>query len=157
MATNYQALVQARLIGSSIQDAIDAQAKNARLNISNITANTSNLVAAIQRELDNAHFRINVTGGTASQARSAGENIGNTIRHEIESSLNNIHLVNGGIGNIRNMLQGAGFDKRSIAAVTQELDRMALTITKIKTTEFANGDIRMLIDGVDEIGRRDGG
>lgn len=149
MATNYQALVEAKLVGASIQSAINAQAKSARLMISNVTVDASKLVAAIQSELNRANFRVNVSGiGT-----QIGNTIGEQIQRQVQSRLNNIHLVNGGIGNISNMLQGAGFNKQSIAAVTQELNRMVLTIERIKTTQLSNGNIKMNIQGVDQLGR----
>ncbi len=149
MATRYQAIVEAKLTGASIQNAIEAQAKNARLTINNVSVNTGKLVSAIQAELNRANFRVNVSGiGT-----QIGSTIGAQIQRQVQSSLNNIHLVNGGVGNIRNMLQGAGFDKNSIAAVTQELNRMSLTIEKIKTTQLSNGNIKMNIQGVDQLGR----
>ena len=149
MATRYQAIVEAKLAGASIQNAIEAQAKNARLTISNVSVNTGKLVSAIQAELNRANFRVNVSGIGAQ----IGSTIGAQIQRQVQSSLNNIHLVNGGIGNIGNMLQGAGFDKKSISAVTQELNRMSLTIEKIKTTQLSNGNIKMNIQGVDQLGR----
>lgn len=149
MATKYQALVEAKLVGASIQSAIDSQSKNAKLTISNVTVDARKLVSAIQAELSKANFRVNVSGiGT-----QIGSTIGAQIQKQVQSSLNNIHLVNGGIGNISNLLQGAGFNKQSITTVTQELNRMVLTIEKIKTTQLANGNIKMNIQGVDQMGR----
>lgn len=149
MATKYQALVEAKLVGASIQSAIDSQSKNTKLTISNVTVDARKLVSAIQAELSKANFRVNVSG-IGSQI---GSTIGAQIQKQVQSSLNNIHLVNGGIGNISNLLQGAGFNKQSIATVTQELNRMVLTIEKIKTTQLANGNIKMNIQGVDQMGR----
>lgn len=88
-----------------------------------------------------------------SQSRSAGSSAGQQFAQSFTSSLNTIGLKNGGIGNIKNMLQGAGFDKSSIATATRELDKMSLTISKITTKQLANGNIRMNITGVDELNR----
>lgn len=149
MATKYQALVEAKLVGASIQSAIDSQSKNAKLTISNVTVDARKLVSAIQAELSKANFRVNVSGiGT-----QIGSTIGAQIQKQVQSSLNNIHLDKIDIGNISNLLQGVGFNKQSIATVTQELNRMVLTIEKIKTTQLANGNIKMNIQGVDQMGR----
>lgn len=93
------------------------------------------------------------TSGIVREMKSVGEIAGKSFSSAISSSLNNIHLKNGGIGNIKNMLQGAGFDSKSIARATQDLDRLILSINKISTKQSNNGNIRMTINGVDEIGR----
>ena len=84
---------------------------------------------------------------------NAGANAGQSFSKSLVSSLNKIHLVNGGIGNIKNMLQGAGFDSDSIKSITQDLNKMVLTINKINTSELSNGNIKMNIRGIDELGR----
>lgn len=82
-----------------------------------------------------------------------GTNAGQSFAKSISSSLNKIHLVNGSIGNVKNMLQGAGFDKKSINSITQDLNKMVLTINKINASQLSNGNIKMTISGVDELGR----
>lgn len=84
---------------------------------------------------------------------SAGANVGQSFSKSIISSLNKIHLVNGSIGNVKNMLQGAGFDNKSINSITQDLNKMILTINKINTSQLSNGNIKMTINGIDELGR----
>ena len=84
---------------------------------------------------------------------SAGVNVGQSFSKSIISSLNKIHLVNGSIGNVKNMLQGAGFDNKSINSITQDLNKMILTINKINTSQLSNGNIKMTINGIDELGR----
>lgn len=84
---------------------------------------------------------------------NAGANAGQSFSKSLSSSLNKIHLVNGGIGNVKNILQGAGFDKKSINSITQDLNKMILTVNKINTNQLSNGNIRMKISGVDELGR----
>ena len=83
----------------------------------------------------------------------AGANAGQSFAKSLNSSLNKIHLVNGSIGNVKNMLQGAGFDKKSINSITQDLNKMILTVSKINTNQLSNGNIRMKSSGVDELGR----
>lgn len=126
--------------------------ENQRVTLSNIKFNSASLISSIQNALNGANFKINTTG-IATQMQSAGRTAGNVLQREISSSLNKIGLTNGGIGNVERMLQGAGFDKKSIATVTDSLNKMSLTIEKIKTTQMSNGNIRMQISGVDELGR----
>jgi hypothetical protein len=126
--------------------------ENQKITFSNLTFNTASLINSIQNALNGANFRINTTG-IATQMQSAGRTAGNVLQHEISSSLNKINLTNKGIGNVSNMLKGAGFDSKSISIVTENLKNMSLTIEKIKTTQLANGNIKMQISGIDEIGR----
>lgn len=65
----------------------------------------------LSAKIDNINF-----GNAAAQIRNAT----NQINQEFNSTLNVIDLVNGGIGNLSRMLQGAGFSKGSISTVTQE-------------------------------------
>lgn len=88
-------------------------------------------------------------GNTASQIK----NVTGRINQEFNSTLNVIDLVNGRIGNLKNMLQGAGFSKSSMAAVTQDLQTMNLQISKISTTMSQNGNIQLRISGTDQLQR----
>lgn len=97
----------------------------------------------ISAKIDNINF------GNAAQIRNAT----NQINQEFNSTLNVIDLVNGGIGNLSRMLQGAGFSKGSISTVTQDLQRMSLQINKITTTMSQNGNIQLRISGTDELQR----
>lgn len=88
-------------------------------------------------------------GNTASQIK----NVTGRISQEFNSTLNVIDLVNGRIGHLKNMLQGAGFSKSSMAAVTQDLQTMNLQISKISTTMSQNGNIQLRISGTDQLQR----
>lgn len=88
-------------------------------------------------------------GNTASQIK----NVTGRINQEFNSTLNVIDLVNGRIGNLKNLLQGAGFSKSSMAAVTQDLQTMNLQISKISTTMSQNGNIQLRISGTDQLQR----
>ena len=88
-------------------------------------------------------------GNTASQIK----NVTGRINQEFNSTLNVIDLVNGGIGNLKNMLQGAGFSKSSMSAITQDLQTMNLQISKISTTMSKNGNIQLKISGTDQLQR----
>ena len=145
MAKNFTALVTALLADNSIQNAIDAQAKKARLTIPNVEiTNIDKFAKSVQDALDKAKFNIDAT----DVARRFGE----SVKKEVESSLGKIH-VKGGFGNVGEILQGVGFDKKSIDKVTKELENMLVTVEKIKTTQLANGNVKMNITGIDQLGR----
>ena len=91
--------------------------------------------------------------GLARQMQQQGASAGAQFTQAFTSSLNKIDLRNGGVGNIQRMLQGAGFDRSSIALVTKEFDKMSLSIGKIQTKQLKNGNIRMNISGVDDLQR----
>ena len=88
-------------------------------------------------------------GNTVSQIK----NVTGRINQEFNSTLNVIDLVNGGIGNLKNMLQGAGFSNSSMSAITQDLQTMNLQISKISTTMSKNGNIQLRISGTDQLQR----
>ena len=150
------AKIQATLDDSALQRQI-SNLSNQKIRFNNIELNTADLVSQIESVLHRHKFNINVgnvnTSNFTRQFQNTGNNVGKQFAQSLSSSLNNIHLVNGGMGNISRMLQGAGFDKGSMAAVTQELDRMVLSINKISTKQLSNGNIKMTITGVDELNR----
>lgn len=150
MAKNFTALVTALLADNSIQNAIDAQAKKARLTIPNVEiTNIDKFAKSVQDALNKAKFNIDAT----DVAKRFGHSIGESVKKEVESSLNKIGLTNGGLNHVKDILQNSGFDKKSIEAATQELNKMLVTVEKIKTTQLANGNIKMNITGVDQLGR----
>ena len=149
MANQYTAKVTATLVRGSLQQAIEKESKNAKVQLSNITVDTSKLIGEIQKSLGKANFKINVSG----LGQQMGQQIGQGITKQVQSSLKSIDVKNGGLGNMTRMLQGAGFDKNAIAAVTREFERMSVTVTKIRTTMGKNGNIKMNITGVDELNR----
>ena len=151
-SANVKAILDTKDVYQKLSDVGKSEVK-----LSNITLNKDSLISQIQSALNGHKFTLtfdNVnTSGLNRQMQQTGANIGRQISNAVSSSLNNIHLKNGSIGNIRNMLQGAGFDTKSINAATQDLDRMVLTINKLSTSQLNNGNIRMTISGVDELNR----
>lgn len=119
MATKYEALVEARLVGSSIQNAINAQAKSANLTISNVTVNAQNLISSIQKELSSANFQINLSG-INSQAQAAGKTFGNSIKAGIQN----------GIGDAKVASQ--------INAATDSVKSLQTQLTAIKSSTLSN-------------------
>lgn len=108
----------------------------------------------LKLDFDNSSIDVRTINSLLSKNFSnIGANAGQSFAKSISCSLNKIHLVNGGIGNVKNMLQVAGFDKKSINSITQDLNKMVLTINKINTSQMSNGNIKMTISGVDELGR----
>lgn len=108
----------------------------------------------LKLDFDNSSIDVKALNNLLSRNLSnIGANVGQSFAKSINSSLNKIHLVNGSIGNVKNMLQGAGFDTKSINSITQDLNKMVLTINKINTSQLSNGNIKMTISGVDELGR----
>lgn len=155
---------RARIIAELDTSKVDERLKSiesTRILLNNISINTSGLSKKIQEALNGHKFTLNLSDvkvdslskTITGQMRSAGTKAGQEFARTLSSSLNNIHLKNGGIGNLSRMLQGAGFNKGSIAAITQELDHMVLSINKITTKQLANGNIRLTISGVDELNR----
>lgn len=138
---DFQATIKA------ILDASEAEAKFNSL-VSNMTSKP------IQIKVD---FQSNQLGqqlaSLANQFSNQGASAGQSFANAFSSSLNKIDLRNGGIGNIQNMLMGAGFNKNSIHQVTNELDKLTLSISKISTTQKSNGNISMKITGTDQLGR----
>ena len=113
------------------------------------TLDTAQAKSQLDAFIQNAHKPITIPVNFGKQGGQAGRNFADAF----QSSLNKIDLKNGGIGNVRRMLQGAGFDTSSISLVTKELDKMSLSISKIQTKQLQNGNIRMNITGVDELQR----
>lgn len=108
----------------------------------------------LKLDFDNSSIDVRTINSLLSRNFSSiGANAGQSFAKSINSSLNKIHLVNGSIGNVKNILQGAGFDTKSINSITQNLNKMVLTINKINTSQLSNGNIKMTISGVDELGR----
>ena len=154
--SNFIAEIQARLNTNGIPNEIKKIESN-KINFQNISLDTSKLVSKIQAALNKNRFTINFDkvniSSLTSQMQKSGVTAGKSFSSAFSTQLNNIHLKNGGITDINRMLQGAGFNKSSIASITQELDKMVLTINKISTRQFNNGNIRMTITGIDELNR----
>ena len=157
MANNFEAIIKARLDTSGVENQIKNEINNRQVNLHNVTVNTANLIRQIQNALNSNTFQINVNSANVQnsirQMGNMGQSVGRQFVQGFNRELNNIHLVNGGIGNVRNMLQGAGFDKNSINAITQDLNRMVLAIDEVQTRQLSNGNISIRLTGVDELNR----
>ena len=148
MANQYTARVTATLVSGSLQKAIEAQAKSAKINLQNVHVNASSVISEIQKALNNHNFKINVNG-----LQQQGQQAGQQFVAGVNSQLKNIGVGVGGIKNMQNMLQQWGLNPADINKVTNHLSHMSVAITKIKTSLGSNGNIKMTITGVDELGR----
>lgn len=148
MANQYTARVTATLVSGSLQKAIEAQAKSAKINLQNVQVNASSVINEIQKALNNHSFKINVQG-----LQQQGQQAGQQFVAGVNSQLKNIGVGIGGIKNMQNMLQQWGLNPADIDKVTNHLSHMSVAITKIKTSLGSNGNIKMTITGVDELGR----
>lgn len=118
--------------------------------------NQLNKIGSIKITLGDGKNTLNVTAlnnEIKNSLSKTGTNAGQAFAQSLNSSLNNIHLRNGGLGNIKNMLQGVGFNSKSIDIATQSIDKMVVSVAKLNTTQLKNGNIRIKINGIDEVGR----
>ena len=156
--SDFRALILAHLDTKNIPNEIK-QIENTQINLSNIKFDKSKLINSIQSALNSYQFNIKFnspnfnTQGFTSQAQQTGTNAGRQFVNSFNRAINNIDLHNGGISHLSNMLQGAGFDKKSISSITEGLGNMKLTIDKVKTSMLSNGNIRLTINGTDEMQR----
>lgn len=158
---DFVAEIQAKLNLSNIEKQLN-NLKTTSITLNNVTVDTSKLKSQIQNAI-NSSYKINVDLGKSlgsSVAQSGaklgsqlGTQVGKQYANTLANSLNNIHLKNGSIGNINQMLQGAGFDTKSINNITNGLDKMVLSVNKLSTSNLKNGSLKMNISGVDELGR----
>lgn len=127
MATKYEALVEARLVGSSIQKAINAQASNAKVYINNVHVNPSAVRKSIQNQLNAGKFTmnlkdVNVAGLSEKLSASMRKSLGNQ-----KIVLNNITLNTQGLGaKIQSALDGKKF-KLNLTEV--KINNLSNTIT----------------------------
>jgi TP901 family phage tail tape measure protein len=149
MANQYTAKVTATLVRGSLQQAIEKESKNAKVQLSNITVDTSKLISEIQKSLGKADFKINLTG----LGQQIGSQMGSAIQKQVESSLGSIKVKNVGTGNVKNLMASLGFDDKQIGAVTKKLEETMVTITKVKNSWTQNGGLKLTVNGVDELGR----
>lgn len=156
--SDFRALILAHLDTKNIPNEIK-QIENTQINLSNIKFDKSKLINSIQSALNGYQFNIKFnspnfnTQGFTTQAQQTGTNAGRQFVNSFNRAINNIDLHNGGISHLSNMLQGAGFDKKSISSITEGLGNMKLTIDKVKTSMLSNGNIRLTINGTDEMQR----
>lgn len=110
MATKYEALIEARLVGASIQKAISAQAKDAKVYINNVHVNPSAIRKSIQNQLNAGKFTMNLKDVNVA---GLSEKLSASMRKSLGSQkivLNNITFNTQGLGaKIQKALDGKKF------------------------------------------------
>lgn len=156
---DFRAIIKAQLDTSGIPNQIQRDIEDRTITLNNINFNRTNLINQIQSALDAHPFNLNFANlnlnqnNLNQQSRNAGRNFGQQFIDSFNRAVNNIDLHNGGIAHLQNMLQGAGFDKRSIGVITEGLGNMKLAIDSIRTSMLSTGNIRLNIVGKDELQR----
>lgn len=156
---DFRAIIKAQLNTSEIPNQIKRDIEDRTVTLNNISFNRANLINQIQSALDAHPFNLNFANlnlnqsNLNQQSQNAGRNFGQQFINSFNRAVNNIDLHNGGIAHLQNMLQGAGFDKRSIGVITEGLGNMKLAIDSIRTSMLSTGNIRLNIVGKDELQR----
>lgn len=150
---DFTARIKAELDTSGI-DAKLKSISNKKIELSNITISNTNFAQTIQSELDKHQFDIKINNvdfkGFQAQVARAGTQAANTI----SSSLNNIKVdTSGQISNLVSMLGKIGLNTGSIDIVKNKLDSLNVAITKITHATDKNGNLKLTVNGIDDIGR----
>ena len=89
------------------------------------------------------------------QFQRAGQQSGQSFSSSFNSAVGNINVKNAAsqIADMQRTLKAMHFDHSSIDTITQNLTNMDVAIRKITTDLGSNGNIRIKVDGIDEIGR----
>lgn len=90
------------------------------------------------------------------QFQRAGQQSGQSFSSSFNSAVGNINVKNAAsqIADMQRTLKAMHFDHSSIDTITQNLTNMDVAIKKITTDlNSNNGNIRIKVDGIDEIGR----
>lgn len=89
------------------------------------------------------------------QFQRAGQQSGQSFSSSFNSAVGNINVKNAAsqIADMQRTLRAMHFDHSSIDTITQNLTNMDVAIRKITTDLGSNGNIRIKVDGIDEIGR----
>lgn len=140
--SDFTARVLAQLDTSQAESTLNRFLNNRRqlnidVNVNSASANITNLLRQMQ-----------------SQAQNAGRNAGSGFANAFNSNLNRINVNSGmsAISNMQRTLKSLRFDHSSIDTITQDLDRMALSVNNI-TTRMNGNNLNLTVHGVDELGR----
>ena len=166
--SDFIANIKAVLDTSKLQGQINDVGKNTKITFNNFAVDASKVVSEIQSALSKTKFTINLdtsgllrsSGGIqkfgasiTNQMQRVGVEAGKSVSTAFNSALNSITLKNGNIKNVKSALQGFGFDEKSVVSATKGLDQMLVTVNKIQTARLADGNLKITISGIDEIGR----
>lgn len=117
--------------------------------------NVHNQINNIRQQLQNLNnIRININpvvnnSGTGNNTNNNGNN---NINNNIDSIRAHINNARSDIADFRRSLSSMDFDRTAIAAVTNDLERLDLTVTDITST-FRNNRLTVAVDGIDQAQR----
>lgn len=99
-------------------------------------------------------FRINANNITR-QMQQVGQQSGQAFSRSFNSSIGNI-VSNNSANTIRNLernLASFKFDRGQINTILQNIDQMDIAVQKVSTRIRENGQLRLNVTGIDEVGR----
>lgn len=99
-------------------------------------------------------FRINANNITR-QMQQVGQQSGQAFSRSFSSSIGNI-VSNNSANTIRNLernLASFKFDRSQINTILQNIDQMDIAVKKVSTRIRENGQLRLNVTGIDEVGR----
>ena len=166
--SDFIANIKAVLDTSKLQGQINDVGKNTKITFNNFAVDASKVVSEIQSALSKTKFTINLdtsnlmhsSGGIqkfgasfTSQMQRVGAEAGKSVSTAFNSALNTIALDGGKLGDVKGALSQIGFDDKSINLATQNLEKMLVTVNKIKTAKTNDGNLKITISGIDEAKR----
>lgn len=96
------------------------------------------------------HFINNMNAQMKNAGQSAGSGFASAFGSGIKSL--NLNTTKSQIDNLKNTLATMKFDKSSVNTITKDLDNMNLAIKNV-TTNISGGNLRIQVQGIDELGR----
>lgn len=109
----------------------------------------------VKIDLDTGNVNVNnLLSQIKSQFQSAGQTVGNNMANSINSSLGKINVKNtrSQLENLQRTLKSMKFNPSSIDAITKNLKKMELEVTKV-TTQMHGKSLSVRVDGIDQMGR----
>lgn len=150
--SEFIANIKARLNTSEIPNDIK-KIENQQVTIKNVTIDAKAIADAIQKELNNAKFSLNINSIT-SQMRQQGTESGKQFVKALTSELNTIQIRNNGIDEFANFLsKDLKYSQQSVNAITKDLKELNLVTGSIQTRIKDNGVVDFKIKGTDDLGR----
>ena len=129
--------------------------ENTPLNLRNISAETKNIVSQIQAELNNHKFNIDLNIGSNQNSirtvQSQGQQAGNAFTDGFVKATKK--LGNSDVFDMSKLMKMSGFKSSDIANATKDIQNMNVEVSKLTTSIGQNGNVRINIKGIDDLGR----
>ena len=149
--SEFIANIKARLNTSEIPGDIK-KIENQQITLKNVTIDAKAIADAIQKELNNAKFSLNINSIT-SQMRQQGAESGRQFTKALTGELNTIKIKPEGLDSLKTAFSNLGYDEKSISAITKGLQELNLVTGQIQIKNRNNGFFDLSIKGVDGLGR----